>query len=37
MWDAHLPLSEKSIKSASEGGADEAAERQTAASIKLYR
>lgn len=37
MWDAHLPLSERKVKPASEGGADEAAERMGAAAIKLYR
>ncbi|XP_052236637.1 advillin-like isoform X1 [Dreissena polymorpha] len=37
MWDAHLPLSEKSVAPASAGGADEVAERQSTSSIKLYR
>ncbi|KAL4216978.1 hypothetical protein ACF0H5_023435 [Mactra antiquata] len=37
MWDALLPLSEKSVKSASEGGCDDVAERTNAAAIKLYR
>ncbi|XP_052812817.1 advillin-like isoform X2 [Mya arenaria] len=37
MWDALIPLAEKSVKSASEGGTDEAAERTNASMIKLYR
>ena len=37
MWDAHLPLAEKSIAPASAAGADDVAERQSASAIKLYR
>lgn len=37
MWDAHLPLAEKSVQPASAAGADEAAERTSAKNIKLYR
>lgn len=37
MWDAHLPLAEKTVAPASAGGADDVAERQSASAIKLYR
>ena len=37
MWDAHLPLAEKSIKSACEGGSDVTEEKTMSKTIKLYR
>lgn len=37
LWNAHLPLSECKVKSASEGGADAAVEKTLATTIKLYR
>lgn len=37
MWDAYLPLKEKVVKPAGEGGSDDVTERESVASIKLYK
>lgn len=36
LWNEHLRLNERRVKSASEGGVDEKIERQKASEIKLF-
>ena len=37
VWNEKLPLSEKTVKTKEEGGADEAYEKEAVGGLKLYR